>query len=241
MNNVTADSFEMRKQNPRKIISSLIKNNNLKELLLQTGQIHGHYCPGVTIGVIAAYMEMKRLNSITDGLEDLVAIVEVNSCFVDGIQFVSGCTIGNNSLIYRDIGKTAVTFVARNSGKGKRYILNREYYENKYSNNTEHRIVFEKVVNKRERDPSIIKKFKEIHADRAFEMLDFDFESLFKITDVELDIPVRSKIFDSFLCSNCKESTMITRKTIIENRELCPNCDGVFYQLSGNGIEEINS
>ncbi len=39
-----------------------------------------------------------------DGImEDLAAIVEVNACFADGVQAVSGCTLGNNALIYRDI------------------------------------------------------------------------------------------------------------------------------------------
>ncbi|MCL4502615.1 MAG: FmdE family protein [Deltaproteobacteria bacterium] len=39
----------------------------------------------------------------------MVAIVECNNCFTDGIQAVTGCTFGNNALIFQDLGKTAVT------------------------------------------------------------------------------------------------------------------------------------
>lgn len=57
----------------------------------------------------------------SDGMEELIAVVEIDACFADGIQAVSGCTLGNNSLIYRDLGRTAVTFAMCCS----RYGLNR--------------------------------------------------------------------------------------------------------------------
>jgi len=96
-----------------------------------TGQIHGHFCGGVTISVIVSYLAMKKINSVTDGMEEIVAIVEINSCFVDGVQFVTGCSLGINALIYRDIGKTAVTFAFRKTGKGYRYLANRKYIDEK--------------------------------------------------------------------------------------------------------------
>ncbi|MEM2924481.1 MAG: FmdE family protein [Methanocellales archaeon] len=52
-------------------------------------------------------------------MEEVLAIVETNNCFSDGIQFVTGCTFGNNALIYRDYGKIAMTFWRRD-GKGIR-------------------------------------------------------------------------------------------------------------------------
>src|SRR5664280_2902492 len=47
------------------------------------------------------------------GMEEVVAIVECNNCFTDGIQVVTGCTFGNNALIYKDLSKTAVTVARR--------------------------------------------------------------------------------------------------------------------------------
>ena len=52
--------------------------------------------------------------------EELVAIVENDSCSVDAIQYVTGCTMGKGNLIFRDYGKHAYTFFNRNTGKGIR-------------------------------------------------------------------------------------------------------------------------
>jgi formylmethanofuran dehydrogenase subunit E len=35
---------------------------------------------------------MKAVDRNNTGMEELVAIVECNNCFVDGIQVVTGCT-----------------------------------------------------------------------------------------------------------------------------------------------------
>ncbi|HNT72523.1 MAG TPA: FmdE family protein, partial [Methanothrix sp.] len=43
-----------------------------------------------------------------------------NACFADGVQAVSGCTLGNNALVYRDLGRLAVTFAIRGRDTGVR-------------------------------------------------------------------------------------------------------------------------
>ncbi|TDA26121.1 MAG: hypothetical protein DSO01_06175 [Archaeoglobi archaeon] len=42
--------------------------------------------------------------------EEILAIVECNNCLTDGVQVATGCTLGNNSLIYLDLGKNALTY-----------------------------------------------------------------------------------------------------------------------------------
>ena len=67
---------------------------------------------------------LKKETADSDGImENLLAIIEVNACFADGVQAVSGCTLGNNSLIYRDLAKHAVTFVSTNEKEGLRIRL----------------------------------------------------------------------------------------------------------------------
>jgi len=231
---------EKRKKSPRNHIMGHVRQENIKELLLLTGQIHGHFCGGVTIGVIASYLAMKRFNAVTDGMEDIVAIVEVNSCFVDGVQFVSGCTLGNNGLIYRDIGKTAVTFAKRKTGKGIRYVLNQFYMKEKSAKNPRWKELFSEVVNNNNRAAELMKEFKKISQETAFAMLEYDFDTLFTIQEVTVNIPTHAKLFDSFTCDLCKESTMITRKQKIKDKSLCPSCTGKMLQSDGNGIKEVD-
>jgi len=37
--------------------------------------------------------------------EELVAVVENDSCAADAIQFITGCTFGKGNLIFHDFGK----------------------------------------------------------------------------------------------------------------------------------------
>ena len=112
MNNIPED-------NPRHEIEAAIASGDLKKLLTISGMLHGHYCPFSALGVKAAALAVKELKTSSTGMEQVVAIVETNSCFSDGVQLVTGCSFGNNALIYRDYGKTALTLTHRD-GNGIR-------------------------------------------------------------------------------------------------------------------------
>ena len=99
----------MDSENPRDEIEKAVAAGNLPRLLAISGMLHGHFCPFSALGVKAGARAMKDLQATSAGMEELVAIVETNNCFSDGIQIVTGCTFGNNSLIYKDFGKTAFT------------------------------------------------------------------------------------------------------------------------------------
>lgn len=48
---------------------------------------------------------MEALGGGRDIDEEMVAIVENDSCAVDAIQVLTGCTLGKGNLIFRDYGK----------------------------------------------------------------------------------------------------------------------------------------
>ncbi|MDZ7838898.1 MAG: FmdE family protein [Actinomycetota bacterium] len=97
-------------------IDEFIRESNLEGLLLKSAEFHGHICSFSAYGVKAGYYAMKKLALNNEGMEEVLAIVETNNCFSDGIQLVTGCTFGNNALIFNDLGKTAVTVINRASG-----------------------------------------------------------------------------------------------------------------------------
>ncbi|NIP44160.1 MAG: formylmethanofuran dehydrogenase, partial [candidate division Zixibacteria bacterium] len=47
---------------------------------------------------------------------ELVAVVENDSCAVDAVQVLTGCTFGKGNLFFRDYGKQVYTFFRRPSG-----------------------------------------------------------------------------------------------------------------------------
>jgi formylmethanofuran dehydrogenase subunit E len=50
---------------------------------MKAGQFHGHYCPGLALGVLAGTYAMAQMSEMSDGMEKLLAIVETNNCFME--------------------------------------------------------------------------------------------------------------------------------------------------------------
>ena len=84
-------------------------------LVKQATDFHGHWCPGLAIGIRAAEWALKKLGKTPD--EEIVAVVETDMCAVDAIQSLTGCTFGKGNLIHRDYGKSAFTFYPRQDGR----------------------------------------------------------------------------------------------------------------------------
>ncbi|MDD3408957.1 MAG: formylmethanofuran dehydrogenase subunit E family protein [Methanobacteriaceae archaeon] len=87
-------------------------------------KFHGHVCPGSALGYRVAKTAMIKLNVSKSGDEELVAICENDSCAVDAIQVVTGCTFGKGNFIFKDYGKHVYTFYNRENGENIRiYVM----------------------------------------------------------------------------------------------------------------------
>lgn len=95
----------------------------IHELYRKAGEMHGHYCPGLAIGVRAAYEALRILNITDIHGHSHYCIAESRACYIDGIQIVFGCTLGGGNLEIRARGKAAFNFYDRNSGESTRLIL----------------------------------------------------------------------------------------------------------------------
>ncbi|MFP4655658.1 MAG: FmdE family protein [Methanohalobium sp.] len=65
-------------------------------------EFHGHQCPGLAIGYRAAQIALDKFKNRSED-EELVAIVENNSCAVDAIQSQTRCTFGKGNFVFRDV------------------------------------------------------------------------------------------------------------------------------------------
>ncbi len=83
-------------------------------------KFHGHFCGGILIGYHAAKAGLERLGARRAADEELIAIVENDSCAVDAVQVLTGCTFGKGNLFFRDYGKHVYTFALRPSGRAVR-------------------------------------------------------------------------------------------------------------------------
>lgn len=225
---------------PRAEIREAINNGDLKWLLEKAGELHGHYCPGLAYGVRAAFRAVTDLGIHSTGMEEVVAIVESNNCFADGIQFVTGCTFANNALIFRDIGKTAVT-LARRNGEGVRVVVDMDR-ESLAQREPEAMDLFQKVVAERKENEEDSVKLRQLWRRASFNMLDVSDDELLKVQRVTVEMPAYAGIFASVTCSVCGESVMEPRIRMKDGKPVCLPCSGQeYYQLDGNGMRLVCS
>lgn len=175
---------------------------NLPEDLKECVAFHGHLCPGVVIGYCAAKLGMRDLSARRAGDEELIAIVENDTCAVDAIQVLTGCTFGKGNLYFRDHGKMVFTFATRSNGRSVRLCL-------------------------RPIGPPDISEIPEDQRRRRQVefMLAHDPSEFFEVRkDALASLPSTARIRESFPCEACGEMVMSTRVRPRGNKNVCIPC-----------------
>jgi formylmethanofuran dehydrogenase subunit E len=182
-------------------------------------QFHGHFCPGLAIGVRAAELALREIGPHADD-EEVVAIVETDMCAVDAIQFMTGCTFGKGNLIHLDYGKNAFTFIRRSDGKAIRLVLQPQSWGE--SNGGHHELTAR--IQSGKASPEEHERFQDLFRQRGQAILDLPLETLFEVQTVEPRIPVKARVRESIQCEACGEMVMETRIRLMGGRKLCIPC-----------------
>lgn len=230
-----------QRENPRSQIERFFRQGNLRGLLKKSAEIHGHYCSFLALGVKATYLAFKQLGIVENpGMEEVMVQVDCNNCFTDGIQGVSGCTFGNNGMIYRDLGKTSAVFWLRGKKEAIRITV-KPYEEIKPGGalGEELNQLFEKAIRQRKKlSPEESARMAELSRRASFWMLQRPWEEVFKIEWVKSPKIEYAPIFDSVICEKCGESVMETHIRLKQGRALCLLCAGEsYYRVIGRGIQ----
>lgn len=221
----------------RQYIETMIRDQDLEGLLNQAETLHGHLCPFVGLGVKAGQYAMAVLNRQNTGMEEVVAIVECNNCFTDGIQMVTGCTFDNNALIFRDLGKTAVTVAHRKDGQAVRLLVRPDYRPRMMARYPAAGPLFKKIVVERQGTPEEIHRFHHLWEAISRRELHKPLEEQLHIQHLTISMPEYAHIFESLVCSACGEQVMASRVVEREGRTLCRSCaGGKIPVLNGQGI-----
>ncbi|ACL11762.1 formylmethanofuran dehydrogenase, subunit E - like protein [Desulfurococcus amylolyticus 1221n] len=215
-----------------------------KELIEKAKEFHGHVCPFLVLGLRASEIAMGRLGINKAGVmetirEDIIAIVEANNCFADGVQIATGCTLGNNSLIYIDAGKNALTLFRRGSKKGIRVYVDSQKLREKYFPR-EALDLFKKVVTERRGSREETEKLHKLWSEIGYKMANIP-EEEFIIQEVEIVEEVeRAPIYESIRCSKCGELIMAPKAIYIDGKPLCIQCaNGETLAIIGRGISHM--
>lgn len=180
---------------------------------------HGHLCPGLAYGYRVAKAAIEVLGKKSRD-EDLVAIVENDSCAVDAIQAVTGCTFGKGNLIFHDYGKQVYTFLDRDTGRGVRFSVDFSYEET-----PEDKSVWLRFQ-AGERTEDVLSIVTQLKAKKAEAILNAPPETVMKSIPVTLNLPPEARLHPGIRCKICGEKVMEPRARIKNGDILCIPCSG---------------
>ncbi len=161
----------------------------------ETSRFHGHTCPGLAMGYRVALAALDALGGDRAPDEELVAVVENDSCSVDAIQAVLGCTFGKGNLVFRDHGRHVYTVYRREAGEGVRISFRPH-----------------------ERDPDQSRREREQF------LLSVPQDELLLVEPATEPVPQRAEIEPSEPCDACGQPTMRSRLVEADGRRLCRPC-----------------
>jgi formylmethanofuran dehydrogenase subunit E len=179
---------------------------------------HGHVCPGIAYGVRVASVVLQQFGKRAKD-EELVAIVENDSCAVDAIQVMTGCTFGKGNLLFKDYGKQVYTFFKRSSKEGLRIAVKGIEYKE-----TEEQKALWKQFMDGDRRAEVVRSVEEMKAEKISLILAADEKSILKIEKVSVELPPEARIYPSVTCSVCSEKTMESRIRVRHGQYLCIPC-----------------
>lgn len=183
-------------------------------------KFHGHSCPGLVFGyrvAMAALKEMDMENISED--EEVVAIVENDSCAVDAIQVLTGCTFGKGNLIFRDYGKQVYTFIKRPSEDAVRISV-----DFTPSEETEEEKEMWKRYSEGDRSEAVLKAVHNRKAKKLKAVLDAPDSELFKITKMKISLPPEARIYPSIRCAVCGEKVAEPKARVKDGKIVCIPC-----------------
>nr|QNO49807.1 hypothetical protein DBPBNLAN_00017 [Methanosarcinales archaeon ANME-2c ERB4]QNO49947.1 hypothetical protein FNHNGOKL_00015 [Methanosarcinales archaeon ANME-2c ERB4] len=199
-------------------------NSTATESILEKAiRFHGHQCPGLAMGIRVSLVALRELGKPARD-EEMVAIVENNSCGVDAIQVLTGCTFGKGNLIFNDFGKYVYTFMNRENHRVLRIAITK----GAVITDKHHLDLFAKVKEKTA-TPDEIKEFKRLHIEKSDVILNLPEDELLITEEIAPEPLPMAHIHESIECVRCSEPVMETRI-----RLLCgePHCIPCFEELT---------
>ncbi len=181
-------------------------------------QFHGHVCPGLLMGVRAAEFAQQYLDIDPDVDEELLAIVETNSCSVDAIQAILGCTFGKGNLIYRDYGKNAYTIASRQKNRAVRIA---QKFGVKFGSEW---LRYKELNNKTDLDQNELLEKENLLGMFFEKIMTRSFDEIFSWQEVQIELPEKAGIFETLQCQRCGEGVMETRTVQTSSGILCQPC-----------------
>jgi len=184
-------------------------------------EFHGHLCLDIAMGYRVANAALDQLAKLGIDKKALVATVEGDTCAVDAVQAVTGCTFGKRNLVPRLIGKPAYTWQHMASGEGVRIYV---HYWDRFDADGQFRATMRQAKDGKLSDTDAA-AFDAEHDRLIRHILAAPAAELFYITPVDTAPPAKSGGFSAAPCAACNEYV----KDGLLTDGLCADCAATAY------------
>jgi formylmethanofuran dehydrogenase subunit E len=172
----------------------------------------------LALGFRVSLEALKWLNANRAEDEEIAAIVENDSCAVDAIQVMTGCTFGKGNLIFRDIGKRVYTFCNRRSGKSVRIVERYTPLESSELQELRSSVLSGTATEKQREE-------WQAHLQNSIDtILHSPEKSMLSIAEVKTAPPPLARRFNSLTCIRCGEKVMEPRALRTAAGVYCADC-----------------
>jgi formylmethanofuran dehydrogenase subunit E len=184
---------------------------------------HGHVCPGLALGYRVSLLALKELGKRAED-EELVAVVENDSCAVDAVQVMTGCTFGKGNLMFKDHGKQVYTFIrrgAKGAPKGDAIRISVEWVSPEET--PEEKAAWAEYM-KGDRSKEVLRKAHARKSKKIDAILKAKDSELFRVKRIKVVPPGEARIYPSVRCEVCGESVMEPRARVRAGKVVCIPC-----------------
>jgi len=185
---------------------------DLQPLLAGTAALHKHLCPrqilGVRIGLLAG-----ELLDVDFPQKDkrVIAFVETDGCFTDGVMVATGCSLGHRTMRLVDAGKVAATMADTKTGRAVR-IWPRE---------NSRRLAAQYTPDAPNRWQAQLEAYQLMPA-----------RELLCSSEVTLQLSLEALVGKPGVrvnCDSCSEEILNRRERVLDGKTLCRHCAGDTY------------
>jgi formylmethanofuran dehydrogenase subunit E len=184
----------------------------LESLLRQTASLHRHMCPRQVLGVrLGMYAAQLFPGALPQTNKRLLAMVEMDGCFADGVSVATGCSLGHRTMRLADEGKIAVTFIDTRDGRATRIYALPDLRARALANAPG--------------APNRWQAYLEVYQQLAA-------EEMFGQTEVRLNFDVAAVVGKPGMrtvCARCGEEILNQRERLQQGQTLCRSCTGESY------------
>jgi formylmethanofuran dehydrogenase subunit E len=189
--------------------------DDIHSLLEISARSHSHVCPRQILGVRIGLAGAGRLGLPPQPPgKRLLAILETDGCFADGVSAATGCAVGHRTLRIEDFGKIAATFVDTENGRAIRVAP---------------------VVDARRRAAAWAPDAPTHYIAQIQAYQAMPDRELLAVAEVQLATPVEEIVSRHGLrveCAACGEEIINQREVVAGNSVLCLACAGqAYYRL----------